>query len=84
MAALTFTTGPLDACGNHWTVTVHLGGQSLDVPIQYPDLRVKMSKHEKEEFARQLLRFLVSEYAGGASMAAVRNKLATASITMSL
>lgn len=81
--ALTFTLGQPCAGGNHWDVTMGLGGRSITVPITYSELREKMTKEDAKEFAVLFLRLLVSTHPN-ASMATIRNKLSNASIKVSL
>jgi len=81
--ALTFTLGQPCAGGNHFDVTMALGGRSITVPIEYGQLRGKMTREEVEEFAIMFLRFLISTHPN-ASRATIKNKLANASITVSL
>ncbi len=83
MATLTFTVGAGCAGGNHYDVTLHLGGASMKIPMQHSDLEQSLTNEEKREWGRLLVRLLVGELTDR-GVPNVRQKLAAASLTLEL
>ncbi len=83
MAKLTFTVGSACDGGNHWNVTVELGGKSITFPSSFQELKEPLDAVDAEELSRLILRLLVSRLTVK-TVANARAKLAAADIALEI